>query len=50
MRVGAAQLVGGPAGQGVMDERVEPQQDLLALLPGPPRPFGRSVLRRPGHW
>jgi hypothetical protein len=28
----AAELVGGPAGQSVMDRRVDPQQHLLALL------------------
>jgi hypothetical protein len=29
--VGAAQFVAGPAGQGVVDGGVEPQQDALAL-------------------
>ena len=31
LRVGAAQLVAGPPGQGVMDGRVEPEQDALAF-------------------
>ena len=30
--VGAAHLVGGPPGQGVVDRRVEPEQDALAFL------------------
>jgi hypothetical protein len=39
--VGAAQLVGRPAGQGVVDGRVKPQQHALA--------FGHPIRAR-RHW
>src|SRR2546430_2840627 len=38
LRVGAAQLVGGPPGQGVVNGWVQPQQYALALAHRVPRP------------
>jgi hypothetical protein len=40
--VGAAQLVGGPPGEGVMNGWVEPQQDTLA--------FGHLLAMPWGYW